>query len=188
MNRTPTIAPKGIAAPLLRWLLWSPRRVVTIAAVVLCLGAALTHLDDLAHLVHQPAPAPVAAPPVSVAPKPTVIPVPVPPSPEAVPSTPVAVATRFSTDWVRHDVDPAVWLARLQPLCSDEYGKVVLPTVDPTTVPASKVSGPAKLLRSANRTATVRVPLDQLAIEVSLVDTTGRGHWLVTEVAPTGGR
>lgn len=189
MSRTPTMTPKGITAPLLRWVLWSPRRVLTIAAIGLVLGTALTHAEAITHLLHPAAdPTPVAAPPApAAAPKPTVIPVPVSPSSEPVPTTPITVAAQFTTDWVRHGVDPAVWLARLQPLCTDEYGKVTLPSVDPTTVPASKVTGRATLMRSSNRSATVQVPLDELTIEVSLVDTTGHGRWLVDDIAPAGG-
>lgn len=186
------LTPKGFAAPLVRWLLWSPRRVLLLAmALVLVIVAARVHglWDNPTPPAATPA-APSSAPAPSPLPAPTAIPTPATPAPApedaSVTASPVEVARTFALRWVDHDgVDPATWLARLQPLCDDQYGKITLPTVDPTTVPASRVTGAARLLNGAvNRAAQVRVPLDQLSIDVSLVDTTGAGHWVVDDIAP----
>jgi hypothetical protein len=60
----------------------------------------------------------------------------------------------------------------------------VLPTVDPSTVPANAVTGPATLTRGSVRAAEVSVPLDKLVIVVHLQDVTGQGDWRVSDVEP----
>lgn len=97
------------------------------------------------------------------------------------------MATSFAKRWVTgQDTEAADWLAGLQPLSTEEYGRSLLPTVDPGSVPARRVTGSAKLIRQTGGEAEVAVPLDALTIHVLLVDTTGEGTWRVADVTQDG--
>lgn len=174
---------------LLRWLLFSPRRLVGVVLVVVVVGIAFVQLS---HLAARPpsappaaAPAPSAAPPPPPAAAPMPSPEPPPPSPP-----PREVARRFAQLWVNTDVGRQVWLTRLQPLCTDEYGAVVLPQVDLTNIPATRLAGGVRLMGNTGTNARVQVDLDNdVTIAIELVDVSGAGAWRVAAVtdADTGG-
>ncbi|MGH8920339.1 MAG: hypothetical protein ACRD0H_18745 [Actinomycetes bacterium] len=170
----------GLAAPLVRWLLWSPRRAL-LSAVLVVVGAIL-----LARLVVGTPPPSAPATPAGTPASSTVA---APPADQpASGMTPDVVATHFAQHWVRRDQPPERWAASLAPWCTDAYGTEVLPTIDPTTVPASQVRGAAHVARRDHRSAEVLVPLDALTIRVSLLDTTGgsaaAATWRVNDVNP----
>jgi hypothetical protein len=227
----PGLNPKGVAAPLLRWMLWTRRRVLLLAAGLLLTVPLIAHAGAAARNAghaprHATGRSPAAAAGAQVSPSPAATTPPtlttVPPAgsdppttlphaqptapdaptqapaintptvtavaPGALPraATPARVAITFATRWVNHGIDPVRWLAGLQPLCTDEYGKVVLPTVDPGTVPASHITGAARTSRTNPRVAQVVIPLNGVTIRVTVVDVTGTGHWLVDNVNPAG--
>lgn len=174
---------------LLRWLLFSPRRLACVVLVMLVVGIALVQLS---HLAAQPPSAPPAGPPVTgVEPPPAPPPAPgsepLPPPPVQAPvpePPPREAARRFAQLWVDTDVSPRVWLTRLQPLCTDEYGSVVLPQVDPADIPSTRLTGEVRLVRNSSRNAEVEVGLDHdVTIAVELVDVSGGGTWRVASVA-----
>ncbi|GAA4875603.1 hypothetical protein ACFQ34_33195 [Pseudonocardia benzenivorans] len=153
---------------LLRLVLADRRRFVLVgvlpAVVLTVLAAVVSRSDRLAG--PDVAPPSVAPQVVAAAPAPL--------------GGPVVVATRFAQYWV-DTADPAGWLDRLRPLATDEFGGVVLPRADPASVPATRVTGPARELPADTGAAIVLVPLDTMTLRVELVDT-GRG-WRVSDAA-----
>ena len=170
---------------LLRWLMFSPRRLLTVTLAVLVLLICLVQLPELLAL-----PAPPTAPTAAAPPPP---PLPAPSAP-AVPSAPPTTepasgpqlqqqARRFAQLWVDTDVAEQTWLARLQPLCTEEYGTVVLPQVDRANIPATRLAGSVRLVSNTGGVAQVEVGLDRdVKILVELVDVTGAGAWRVAAV------
>ncbi|WP_232668627.1 hypothetical protein [Pseudonocardia sp. TRM90224] len=185
--------------PILRWLLWSPRRLLMLIAAAALIPVLATQLvagicwlatagspsaPEAVSDLGPPAPAmtlgaevvPVAVVPVVAAP---------PDAPSF--GSPRVVAMKVARLWIDTTVDRQTWLRRLQPLCTPEYGLVVLPQIDPpavpTAVPTAAVSDAVELVRVADRSVDADVDLgDGTAITIALVDITGTGMWRVNSV------
>ena len=174
---------------LLRWLLFSPRRLLTITLIALVVLVGLVQLPGLLVAVNAPS-SPPAGPTAAAAPPP----LPAPATPAEPPSAltterpapglpPREQARRFAQLWVDQGVDDQTWLARLAPLCTEEYGAVVLPQVDRVNIPATRVTGAPRLVAKSGGVAQVEVSLDHgVTILVELVDVTGAGAWRVSAV------
>ena len=93
---------------------------------------------------------------------------------------PQQVAEAFVAAWLDHrDVDSATWFARLRPYLTPSLtGR--LRGVDPASVPADRVTGPARLVPRAESFVEVTVPIDAGVLRLHLVATGGR--WLVDAV------
>lgn len=123
-----------------------------------------------------------------VAPAPTAtIPVPVWTDPPPAPVPPDAVAA--AEVWVRAFlVRPGQsreqWLARLDPLTTDEYLGVLTSEADDEAAPRA-ITGPATAADGAEGSADVDVPTDRGVVRVQLVADDGR--WLVAGADPAGG-
>jgi hypothetical protein len=118
-------------------------------------------------------PAPTALPPVSAL-APTELPV------SSAPAAALEVAARWSAAWIRPpDGTPAdQWIEGLRPFTTAEY-LGVLSTVDPSAVPATVVTGPARAVRVAASSVDAEVPTDALTLVV-LVVRTENGDWRVS--------
>jgi hypothetical protein len=94
------------------------------------------------------------------------------------PSAALSVAARWAGAWVDHPqgTTPQQWVDGLRPFTTDEY-LGVLTGVDPTNIPATKVTGEPRALRVAARSVQVRVPTNALTLVVLVVQT--EGGWRV---------
>lgn len=161
----------GVPAQLVRWVLWSRRRALGLAAMVLVTAVVVSRLLTSAHSPQTPPPAPATPAGAPMAPS-AGDPVQIGALPGGPPAgrPPATVATEFAARWVHHE-DPARWTHDLAPWCTPTYGSEVLPTIDPATVPATRVTGPARTVSADAHTATVTVPLDAITLQVSLLNT-----------------
>jgi len=82
------------------------------------------------------------------------------------------VASRWARAWVRppDGTAPTKWLDGLRTTTTDEY-LGVLAGVDPSNIPATKVTGAAKAVSVAPRSLRVQVPTDALTLVITVVDT-----------------
>jgi hypothetical protein len=133
-------------------------------------GSAISAADPSASATPGP---PAQALPVT----PTVLPPVAPLTPRslptsAAPSVALSTAARWTAAWVNHPQGTTAqqWVAALKPYTTDEY-LGVLTGVDPSNVPASKVTGEPKAVRVAARSVQVRVPTDAFPLVVLVVDT-----------------
>lgn len=113
------------------------------------------------------------------------VPLPVWTDPPAAPVPAEAVAA--AETWMRAFVvvpgqTRAQWLARLEPLTTDEYLGVLSTEADEAAAPRD-VTGRGSAAGGAPGSAEVDVPTDRGAVRVSLVQDGTR--WLVTEAGPT---
>jgi hypothetical protein len=90
----------------------------------------------------------------------------------AAPAAALSVAARWAAAWADHPqgTTPQQWIDGLRPFTTDEY-LGVLAGVDPTNIPATKVTGEPRALRVAARSVQVRVPTNALTLVVLVVDT-----------------
>ena len=89
-------------------------------------------------------------------------------------------AVRFVTAWASPDASAQAWLTSLRPLCTAAF-QLTLETSDPGRVPASRVTGTARVGASSDG-ALVTVPTDAGAVVVSVVR---EGKvWKVADIAP----
>lgn len=124
-----------------------------------------------------------ARPPAS----PTVLP-PVPPlTPSSlpldqVPPAAVQAAAAWASAWVAHPdgITSQQWLAALRPYTTDEY-LGLLGTVDPSKVPATRVTGPPTPTRVAPASVQVSIPTDTITLVVLVVDTGPGSGWRVAD-------
>jgi hypothetical protein len=193
----PIRTPKGRGAayrPLWQWPLRSPGRLVGCLVALLALlviGNAL-----FGHLLHRPSggllggtssaqqAAPTlepAAPPQAAPAQPTRLPE-VPaltptelPKADAPPAA-LTTATRWTQAWARHPAGTTTeaWVDRLRPYTTDEY-LGVLATVDPSNVPATRVTGPARPILVAPNSVRVEIPTDAVDLVVLVVNTAQPG-------------
>ncbi len=95
-------------------------------------------------------------------------------------AAPDQVATAFATAWVNHrGVAADRWLAGLRPYATAALA-AKLAGADPATVPADRVTGPAKLIPRAESFVDAAVPVDSGTLRLRLVATGGR--WFVDGV------
>ena len=107
---------------------------------------------------------------------------PAPPAPSTSPGAadPQTVAVSFTAAWLHHDgVTAGQWLAALRPFATAAL-QSRLAGVDPETVPASKMSGPATATNRSGSYVDITIPLDAGALTLGLTGTGGR--WLVDSV------
>lgn len=179
----PIRSPRGRSAAyrvLWQWPLRSPTRLVLTAVGVLAVVVAVTVGVGVTNgSVRVPGSAtPTSS--ASAAPVPSAV-APLPPVPELEPTTlPVSaapaaalqVASRWARAWVRppNGTTPTKWLDGLRSTTTDEY-LGVLAGVDPSNVPATRVTGAAKAISVAPRSLRVQVPTDALTLVITVVDT-----------------
>ena len=178
----PIRSPHGRSAAyraLWQWPLHSPARLALTAIGVLALvvaasiGIGITNGSVSLPVNARPTPsaAPAAAPqPVLLPPVPELEPTTLPLS--AAPPAALQVASRWARAWVRppDGTTAARWLEGLRSTTTDEY-LGVLAGVDPTNIPATKVTGAAKAVSVSPRSLRVQVPTDTLTLVITVVDT-----------------
>lgn len=185
----PIRSPRGRAAAyraLWQWPLRSPARLVVTAVLVIGLavggsvavgvfgggpGSLLRSGPTTPGAAAPARPAPVAAPaPTALPPVPELRPQTLPLS--QAPPAALQVASRWSAAWLRPrtEVTTEQWLAGLAPYTSEEY-LGVLAAVDPSNIPATRVTGQARPVRVSPRSLQVEVPTDALTLVVLVVDT-----------------
>lgn len=164
-------------APVLRWPLYSPRRLVgTILAAVLLL-AVVTRLgggpagdgpaavrDSVTGSVTSPSPGAASAPSVVVA--------------------PAVVATRFVTAWAKPRLTIADWYDGILAAGVDEGLAQVLGQTDPTTIPATRIIGPATVIAEGDETAQVTIRTDGPTVLVALTRPAEGSGWVVSNILP----
>ena len=181
----PIRTPRGRSAAYRALWQWPLRSAARLGICVVVLLAVVVGVVAALGAVRGPAPSPIAAGP-SPTPTPpprvyTVPPTVLPPvsalTPtslplSAAPGQALSVATRWATAWADHPpgTTPDQWVARLRPLTTDEY-LGVLTAVDPTNVPASRITGEPRAVRVAPRSVQVRIPTDTLTLVVLVVAT-----------------
>jgi len=180
---------------LLRWPLWSWRNFSATTAVVLLLLAGLGRVVNTAPVAtHRAAGATATASPS------TTLPPQAPTTPEvtasattpstappdaAAASDPAAtrVATSFVRAWARPGLDQGTWLHGIRPFLAPSLAGA-LSSTDPAQVPASAVTGEARMLRVTATTTVITVPTDGGPVAVTLHGSAGR--WKVTDIEPAG--
>jgi len=178
----PIRSPHGRSAAyraLWQWPLRSPARLVLTAigvvglVVAATIGIGATNGSVSLPVGAQPTPsaAAVAPPePVLLPPVPELEPTTLPVS--AAPAAALQVASRWARAWVRppDGTTAARWLDGLRATTTDEY-LGVLAGVDPSNIPATKVTGAAKAVSVSPRSLRVQVPTDTLTLVITVVDT-----------------
>lgn len=179
---------------LLRWPLWSWRNFSVTAAAVLLLFAGLgrvAHSGPASNVPRAPAPASKG----TAAPS---LPAPSPAASSDTASSPSAASGRadaaVSTDpaatrvaagfvlaWAQPGLDQRAWLGGIRPFVAPSLLKT-LSSTDPAQVPASTVTGEAKLLRTTVTSEVVEVPTNGGPVAVTLHAAGGR--WKVTDIEP----
>jgi hypothetical protein len=179
----PIRSPHGRSAAyrvLWQWPLRSPTHLVATAVAVLAVVVAATMGIGITNgsvavpggVARTPTvaagPAPSAEAPLPPVPElePTTLPV------SAAPAAALQVASRWARAWVRppDGTTSAKWLDGLRTTTTDEYLGVLV-GVDPSNIPATKVTGPARALSVAPRSLRVQVPTDALTLVITVVDT-----------------
>lgn len=186
----PIRSPRGRAAAyraLWQWPLRSPARLaVTLVAVVLLaagVSIAVTAAGGgvasgkLPQITPVTAPTSRAAPPASGSrPTPTALPPVTELQPSALPldQAPQAaldVAARWTAAWVRPPAGTPAgqWLEGLRATTTPEY-LGVLAGVDPSNIPATRVTGSPKVISVAPRSVRVEVPTDAVTLSEVLIN------------------
>jgi hypothetical protein len=190
----PIRSPHGRAAAyrsLWQWPLRSPGRLAFTVVVVIVVGTAVSF--GIGYLSgannggpragQDPAGSAVSTTPrarpghPAAPPTPTVL----PPVPDlqpttlplsAAPSAALDAAARWAAAWVRpaDGTSTQEWLDGLRPTTTDEY-LGVLSGVDPSNIPATRVTGEPRAVRVAPRSVQVEVPTDALTLLVLVTDT-----------------
>ena len=88
-------------------------------------------------------------------------------------------ATDFTGAWLKRSLSKASWHAGLAPLSTATLAQS-LEGVVPSTVPATRTTGAARILQRGTDFALVAVPVDTGTVTLSLAKADGR--WLVSEV------
>jgi hypothetical protein len=183
----PIRSPRGRATAyraLWQWPLRSPARLaltgIGLVAVVVAVSVGIGLTTRSSRAVESPGntstPTAVVAPGAQT-PIPTVL----PPVPElkpttlplsAAPTAALQVASSWARAWVRppDGTSTARWLDGLRPTTTDEY-LGVLSGVDPSNIPATKVTGAARAVVVSPRSLQIRVPTDALTLMITVVDT-----------------
>jgi hypothetical protein len=184
----PIRSPRGRATAyrsLWQWPLRSPTRLavtgIGLVAFVLAVSFAIGLTTGTGRLGGLPGagatPTTASAPVVAQTPDPTIL----PPVPElepttlplsAAPNAALQVASSWARAWVRppDGTTPARWLAGLRTTTTEEY-LGVLSGVDPSNIPATRVTGAARAVLVAPRSVKVQVPTDAVTLVLTVVDT-----------------
>jgi hypothetical protein len=184
----PIRSPRGRATAyraLWQWPLRSPARLalsgIGLVAVVVAVSYGIGTTTRSSQAVEAPAtstptagvtpgdgaqtPVPTILPPVAEL-EPTTLPL------SAAPAAALQVASSWARAWVRppDGTSAARWLDGLRATTTDEYFGV-LSGVDPSNIPATKVTGAARAIVVSPRSLQVRVPTDALTLMITVVDT-----------------
>ena len=89
------------------------------------------------------------------------------------------VATGFVTAWARPSLPPERWWDGVARYAEPGYARL-LRTVDPVTVPATRVTGSARVVTAEPGLLVVDVPADTGTCRVTVADASGTGVWKVT--------
>jgi hypothetical protein len=195
----PIRTPRGRSAAyrgIWQWPLRSPARLAGVVVLVLAVVAgisvaagALNRGRDQASPIGAPTSYAPGVPSSTGSPR-SPIPTLLPPVPDLRPtSLPVSeappaaldVARRWTQAWLRppDGTTAQQWLDGLRPLTTDEY-MGVLTSVDPSNIPATKITGVVRAVQVAPQSVRVEVPTDALKLVVVVVDD-GNGGWRVAD-------
>ena len=105
-----------------------------------------------------------------------------PPTTEADPLA-LQTAVAFIRAWAHPELNQQQWLAGISALATPAY-RGLLATVDPRSVPAHTITGPAVAVTANTFVVVVDVPTDAGPIRVNCERDAGR--WLVATVEPAG--
>jgi len=92
---------------------------------------------------------------------------------------PEVVAMRFTNAWLNKGLPAAAWFKGIQPYLTQRV-ITLMQGVDPASVPATAVDGPAKIDRQSASLVELTVPVRPGVLKLRLVATKGR--WLVDAV------
>ena len=165
------------------------------ALVPLALAAALT-LTACTTGVDPNVTAPTAAPDMSAAPNPSASSTPsvyddataqpAPDASEGAQQSAVDAAEKVVRTYAQPTLSPDEWAQQMTPLLS-QSGAIAYEGQDPTTIPATKVTGSGKVLPGATDVAlNVLVPTDAGDYNVALSRSGDSAPWLANEIRPTG--
>lgn len=139
---------------------------------------------------------PTAAPDMSTAPNPSASSTPsvyddataqpAPDASEGAQQSAVDAAEKVVRTYAQPTLSPDEWAQQMTPLLS-QSGAIAYEGQDPTTVPATKVTGSGKVLSGATDVAlNVLVPTDAGDYNVALSRSGDSAPWLANEIRPTG--
>jgi hypothetical protein len=88
----------------------------------------------------------------------------------------LTIANNFAALWINHDRPAKAWRDSLVPLCTKTLAGE-LSGVDPASVPADRITGPASLEVHADATVDVIIPIDAGKLRLRMV--AQQNKWLV---------
>jgi hypothetical protein len=88
------------------------------------------------------------------------------------------VATGFTTAWARPSLAPELWWRGVSRYAEPGYARL-LHTVDPANVPATRVTGTARVVTTEAGLVVLDVPTDTGLCRVTVADASGTGEWKV---------
>jgi hypothetical protein len=92
---------------------------------------------------------------------------------------PAQVAAAFTASWLQRSRSAQAWLTALRPHCTQQLIDQ-LKDVDPSTVPASRVTGAITLVTLSESAVQASIPLDSGRLQLRMVGPSG--HWFVDGV------
>lgn len=99
----------------------------------------------------------------------------------------VSAAEKIVRTYAQPKLSPDAWAQQMTPLLS-QSGAIAYEGQDPTTIPATKVTGAGKVLPGATNVAlNVLVPTDAGDYTVALSRSGDSAPWLANEIRPTNG-
>ncbi|AWN32602.1 hypothetical protein [Streptomyces sp. NEAU-S7GS2] len=163
----------------LRWPLYSPRRLVAVLVAVVVLLCVINSVNNSSPKKPTADAKPSPAAPAPSSPAPSSSP---PAAPSASPDLGVAVdvSKAFVSSWASHD-KKADWLKALKPLCTERLA-AKLSTTDPSRIEAKKVRGARVTDTGGGALTSAAVETDAGPVTVGLVWT--GVHWLVRDIEP----
>jgi hypothetical protein len=100
----------------------------------------------------------------------------------------VSAAEKVVRTYAQPKLSPDEWAQQMTPLLS-QSGAVAYEGQDPSTIPATRVTGSGKIVDGATNVAlNVLVPTDAGEYNVALSRTGGSAPWLANEIRPTSDR
>lgn len=112
---------------------------------------------------------------------------PAPAATKSATSSAVSAAEKVVAAYAQPNLSPEAWAQQMTPLLS-QSGAVAYEGQDPTTIPATKVTGRGKVLPGATNVALiVQVPTDAGDYTVALSRSGDAAPWLADEIRPVDG-
>jgi hypothetical protein len=113
---------------------------------------------------------------------------PAPEASEGAQDSAVTAAEKVVRTYAQPNLSPDAWAQQMTPLLS-QSGAVAYEGQDPTTIPATKVTGKGKIVDGATDVAlNVLVPTDAGEYNVALSRSGDSAPWLANEIRPTSDR